>query len=154
VSSLLESWTHGTEERAKSKQIASNNMQAPQAVGRPADRLANPKETHTLDLPPIPGPPLAPGTRTGRKASGRRDVERHRHVVKRIGRADSISTVPKKWDRGPEKPDRRAYQRATRIASSKHDSPSQRYGATLESPITSRIPISRRELRVDPEPKL
>jgi hypothetical protein len=43
-------------------------------------------------------------------------------------------------------PNQRTYRRATQIASSKHDFPSQRYGATLESPTTFRIPISCREL--------
>ena len=47
---------------AKGKQIASNNTQAPQAVGRPADQLESPKGTHTLDFPPLPDSPLAIGT--------------------------------------------------------------------------------------------
>ena len=59
---MTAAWTYGTEERAKGKQIASNNTQAPQAVGRPADQLESPKGTHTLDFPPLPDSPLATGT--------------------------------------------------------------------------------------------
>jgi hypothetical protein len=69
-------WTYGTEERAKGKQIASNNTQAPQAVGRPADQLESPKETHTLDFPPFPDSPLATGT----MEQGRTQAERSNSI--------------------------------------------------------------------------
>src|SRR3984957_21355994 len=57
---------------AKGKQIASNNTQAPQAVGRLADQLESPKGTHTIDFPPLPDSPLATGT----MEQGRTQAER------------------------------------------------------------------------------